>query len=1019
MSETRVGLWTLLEDKNNPSAVKFMDLFNKYNKSIGFALQRLHEQPQDIVGREKEIALLYAILERPQTPVALLLGEAGVGKTALVEEFSKQLNSGTYPTRLKNKYLLVSLRIGNLASLGTSQLQAALSNILSNLKHFESRAQKVLNDSNIRVVLFIDEVHMLVTIFGPGTKIGGDVIKDTLARAPVRVIAATTRREYDSTIAVDKPLAERFKQIELNELPANVVHDICINWWLKVAPDAKMPSSETLKELIRANHIYRSDSAEPRRSLDILEDLVSYARRTGERPGREQLVDLFKSRYSVSLDFSVDADHVYSRIESRIKGQPHALYVWKRLLRSMVFQLDTRSDKPMMTALLTGPTGSGKALENSTLIPVNDERGYVPIGDLQVGDTVFDMDGKPTKVVGVYPQGVTDLFEVTVGDGEKIVCCPDHLWLARTAKLRKTGKPYRVLSTKNLVESGVLTESKCRQNIPRFWIPQNKAVERSTIDLPLPPYTAGVLIGDGCMTEKAITVSSNDIPIIKQVSHELESDGFVRAHEKNYSWKFLRNSTKHGVKPNTKYIQQNDYNIDNLTGIFGVKSINKHIPPIYFLGSFEQRLALLQGLMDTDGHVGNNDRLTVSFGTVSKNLAYDVKELAASLGFKTAVHEYSRKNQENRKEYQIVFKISDDQKSMLFRLDRHLKTIKNNKKVNKTKHKHYDDLPIHSIQKLDRQGLTTCITVDSPTHSYLCTKNHIVTHNTETVKAISETLYPGENVLKHINMPDYKTAGHEPAFRKRLGEIIRHKPNSIILLDEFEKAHEAIRDSMLVILDEGLITFEVENREGLPEVNTVSMRNSIVICTTNAGSEVFANDARFSQRGIAGRDELTDINRAEIEQLQTSLYQFLQAAGFKPEMLGRFDRIIPYRGLTSDTLITIAENKLNQLAQKFYDYKNIVIKYEEPHQWPKDVFNFYTTDIALYIAFIRAKADDPNSGGARAIHREIDTYVYDEIIDTVIDNPDHSSFLVTVDKNSAIYQYGAGGSEGGIIVTPI
>src|SRR5699024_12418153 len=79
----------------------------------------------------------------------------------------------------------------------------------------------------------MDEVHMLVTMFGAGTKVGGDVMKDVLARAPIRVIAATTRREYDSTIAVDKPLSERFKQIEMNELPADIVVDIVQNWWEK------------------------------------------------------------------------------------------------------------------------------------------------------------------------------------------------------------------------------------------------------------------------------------------------------------------------------------------------------------------------------------------------------------------------------------------------------------------------------------------------------------------------------------------------------------------------------------------------------------------------------------------------------------------------------------------------------------------------------------------------------------------------------------------------------------------
>lgn len=644
------NLWGMLTNKLNPKARAFMDEFNAYNESIGYSLATLKEQPQDIQGRESEIAMLYAVLERPKTPVALLLGHAGVGKSALVEEFGKQLNSGHYHTKLGYKYLLVSLRVGSLASIGVSNIQSTLSTLLDKLKYFEKRAQEALHDDKIRMILFIDEVHMIVTIFGPGTKIGGDVIKDVLARSPIRVIAATTRREYDSTIAVDKPLAERFKQIEMRELPPDIVEKIVYNWWGKIAPDCPTPDLGTVRTMIKANALYRSDSAEPRKSLDILEDLVSYSRRTGLKAGFNELDKIFRDRYSISLSFRVDADDVYSEIEKRVKGQPFALYTMKKALRAMVFQLDPMSNKPMMTCLFTGPTGVGK---------------------------------------------------------------------------------------------------------------------------------------------------------------------------------------------------------------------------------------------------------------------------------------------------------------------------------------------------------------------------------TETVKAIAHKLHPGENVMLNINMPDYKTPSHEPAFRKRVGEFIRHVPNAIILLDEFEKADESVRDSMLTILDEGLITFDNVNREGSIETNTVSLRNALVFATTNAGADVFANDARFSQRNTRNRDELNIVAKSEVEQLYKTLITNLQASGFKPEMLGRFNRIVPFRGLSSDTLLTIAERELESIKTKFKEMRDIDIIYNEPRQWPKDIYDYFTTDVALYVAFIRAKADDPNSGGARAVKREIASTVYDEIIDCVIENPDCKKFRVYVSNESRIYSYSASNAEGGVIVEPV
>ena len=340
------------------------EMFNKqftaYNKTLNNALIQLAEQPQDIQGRDAEIDMLYGVLERPKTPVALLLGQAGVGKTALVEEFAKQLNSGRKRTNLRYKYVMVSLRLGVLASLGVHDLQSRLASLLDVLKQFQILAQNVLKDRSIQFVLFIDEMHMLVTIFGPGTKVGGDVIKDVLARAPIRVIAATTKKEYDSTIAVDAPLKERFKVIEMAELPPNIVENICYNWWEKVAPDCPPPTRAILRRVIKANAMYRSDSAEPRKTIDILEDFVSHCRRTGLAVTDKVVERLFEQRYSINLSFKADPDKVYQNLERRVKGQPFALYTLKRALRSLVFQLDPISNKPMLTMLFTRPTGVGK-----------------------------------------------------------------------------------------------------------------------------------------------------------------------------------------------------------------------------------------------------------------------------------------------------------------------------------------------------------------------------------------------------------------------------------------------------------------------------------------------------------------------------------------------------------------------------------------------------------------------------------------------------------------------------------
>jgi len=244
--KTNSELWNRLLKNEN-----FKEKFNKYNKSIADSLYVSNQQEHNVLGREDEIERLRGIMERPLTPVALLIGQAGTGKTALVQEFAKQ-------SKLHN-YVVLSLRLGTLGALDSGSLKNALANILNNLKTLQDEARVVLEDDNFEIILFVDEIHMIVTIFGPGTKIGGDVLKDILTKPPIKVIGATTQREYDSTIATDKPLAERFKQIEIKELPKEIILTICKDWWKKQAKNCPMPSDDIinliLDDLLRENYV--------------------------------------------------------------------------------------------------------------------------------------------------------------------------------------------------------------------------------------------------------------------------------------------------------------------------------------------------------------------------------------------------------------------------------------------------------------------------------------------------------------------------------------------------------------------------------------------------------------------------------------------------------------------------------------------------------------------------------------------------------------------------------------------
>ena len=941
-----------------------MNAFNNYNSMCGNAFVRLKEQKHDIQGRDKESAMLVRIMERPLTPIASLIGPAGVGKSALVEDFVKRVGRGEIQSLPGREYFVVSLRIGNLKTLGNDKLQAVMSNMLDEMAKLEKIAQEVLNNKKIRLILFIDEFHMLVTIFGPGTKIGGDLMKDVLARASVKVITATTRKEFDSTIAVDEPFKERFKEIELNELPTHVVLDICKNWWQSNVPKLPMPNDQLIMKVLNANKAFRAQQAEPRKSLDIMEDLVASMRVT-QRPVTEDVIDeIFKDRFHINLNLDFDADGIFANVKKRVKGQALALYELQRALRAVAFQLDKNPNKPIMTLLLTGSTGTGKSLLNSILIPSPiSETGYIRMGDIKVGDYVYDRKGRPTKVLGVFPQGSREVFEIKFTDGRTILADGEHLFSYYTAKQKlkydnnqyKNGVPnFKTNSVNELLELGVTTQQANGRSKVKFYLPMNEAVERAPKEFELQPYELGTLLSDNC----------NDNDKLSEISELIDCD-----------------------------------------------SQDMFIPTDYKLGSIEQRWNLIKGLFDTDGNITNDKQFEVTYTSISKQLISDIQEVLWSLGVMSTIT-----TDDEQANYTLQIKSQNNEKNRFFSLPRKLEIcdLAEKQDAHKKRIKKFNFIGIESITKLSYEEDMTCILVDNDEHLFLAGREHIVTHNTETTKAICETLYPGENVLQNFNMPDYKLEKTEPTFRKKLGETVRHQPNSVILLDEFEKGSDAIKDSMLAILDEGIVNFEVENREGQVEIHKVSLRNTIVIATTNAGHEVFQNMAEFAQDNDGF--SLSNTAKSQYEQLRNSLNSHLKSVGFKPEMLGRFDRIIPYRNLTENVMIEICDAIIDNYFDKLLKLKGIKIERVPKIQTTINNKLEVVNDLSAFITKIRARSEDSTAGGARQLKRAIKTDIEDPIIDTVLDNPGKKHFRVYVSKQSRLFDPGASDTKGGIVI---
>ena len=371
-----------------------------------------------------------------------------------------------------------------------------------------------------------------------------------------------------------------------------------------------------------------------------------------------------------------------------------------------------KREKAKARICLCGASGGGKAQPVDTIIPT--PNGNKRLGDIKVGDFVFDRLGKPTEVLAVFPQGHKEVFKVTLRDGRFTLCNDEHLWSYYTSRGN-----FLTKTLKEMVEEGI------RRNDGgfRYKIPTNKSIQYEEKNLYLPPYVLGSFIGNGCCSEEALTISSNDIQQVEKVADLIDAIP-IKQNEKNYSWKFER--------PN-KYISEHNhrevkyYQSKEILGyLYGLKSSDKYISDEYKFSSIEQRYELLQGLFDTDGYISNDSpRFSVSYSTTSNRLAKDIQDILFSLGYSCSITVDNRKDRRNC--YSVNVLISNSEKEKLFSLTRKKDRAIRAKEYNTDRN--YDKISIINVEDLGYETEMVCIYVNNKEHLYL-TNDYIVTHNT-------------------------------------------------------------------------------------------------------------------------------------------------------------------------------------------------------------------------------------------------------------------------------------------------
>lgn len=457
-----------------------------------------------------------------------------------------------------------------------------------------------------------------------------------------------------------------------------------------------------------------------------------------------------------------------------------------------------------MGCLLTGAPGVGKSCSIwSTLYT---ENGPVYAKDIQLKDKVFARDGKAYEVQGVFPQGALPAYEVKLSDGRTVICSEDHIWTVRSKSHGKYIERNRTV--KEMLEHGVLDVYAAdirtgRNGHAHYFIPQCAPVELPAREQSVDPYVMGAFLGDGSgtSTHVVITCDERDIDIVENMAQILGLPYKSTVLKEPFlHWVFVKEfRTAKTGKSRDQLLQAKDLFKDYPE--VRCKAVDKFIPDDYKYGSIEQRYALLQGLMDTDGGINqgtDSNRYNTRFGSTSERLARDVMFIANSLGYsctiscegragepiKGSLEKYGKQYYHKNDQYEVRFNIPNDEKQKLFRCKRKLATALEAKEHKKRRH--YEHVSIEDIRPLDCEEEMVCFQVASPDHTYLV-NDCVVTHNTMISKAVAKEA--GMNfVALNLNRIMEKWVGSTERNLDRALDCALAMAPTIIFIDEIDEA---------------------------------------------------------------------------------------------------------------------------------------------------------------------------------------------------------------------------------------
>lgn len=323
-----------------------------------------------LIGRRAEMLKITQVLLQSRKNNLILVGEAGVGKTGIVEGFAQLLNDGKLPEGLGAPALI----------------EISLSSLVAGTKYrgeFEERLEAIIKEASTepKPILFIDEIHLLL---GAGSASGSmdaaNILKPALARGAIRVIGATTTREYRQTIEKDGALERRFQLLRVEEPTSDEAIGILSSLRARMEEHHGVKlSDDALKAAVEWSVRYLPDFRLPDKALDLVDQACAAARFRTLSPanfknqpgavertliGRDEIAAVVATRCGIPLgrltaDEGARLKDMETLLANRVMGQTDAIAAVAESIRLARAGLK-KPDRPMGVFLFAGPTGTGK-----------------------------------------------------------------------------------------------------------------------------------------------------------------------------------------------------------------------------------------------------------------------------------------------------------------------------------------------------------------------------------------------------------------------------------------------------------------------------------------------------------------------------------------------------------------------------------------------------------------------------------------------------------------------------------